>query len=411
MNAIPIHPPAVEMPLAFDDRERLGKGPGVHALIIAISAYTHLPKKDEEDGASTFGLRQLSSSARTGLTIGRWLIDRRERLTEPLATCRLLVAPAADESSFEPELATRSALPTWPNVCVAAEAWRADASSHRDNIAFFYFAGHGVKRQAGDHVLILQNFGDGIGGSLSGKAIDIADLLLGMAPLSTQPDIARRQMFFFDACRTSNPSIEDLQFMKTGSIWNIVKEKDVEDDRVRTTIFSAIPGGPSWANENGTFFGQALLNCLNGGAAVSLDDYGSDDAGWGISMSALPKALTYYLEKLNRTLGAGQNSEMQQVAGDVILQRLDAPPPVDVTLWLKPPTAVPFMQLSVRGYENAIEREYPVERHPVRDTLPAGSYELRGRRRDPQRAPPEYKDKVKPFDAQPPHTPCRLPVT
>jgi len=72
---------------------------------------------------------------------------------------------------------------------------------------------------------------------------------------------------------------------------------------------------------------------------------------------------------------------------------------------------VPFMQLSVRGYENAIEREYPVERHPVRDTLPAGSYELRGRRRDPQRAPPEYKDKVKPFDAQPPHTPCRLPVT
>jgi hypothetical protein len=64
-----------------------------------------------------------------------------------------------------------------------------------------------------------------------------------------------------------------------------------------------------------------------------------------------------------------------------------------------------------RTHQCCREREHPVERHSVLDTLPAGSYEPRGRRREPESAQAEYKDKARTFDAEPPHTRCPLPVT
>src|SRR5262249_45718168 len=157
----------------------------------------------------------------------------------------------------------------------------------------------------------------------------------------SQPEIARKQFYVFDACRTTPEIFTKFQITQAGGIWDVDKEtnegKVIEDDRVRPLFFSAIPGGASYADQKGTLFGRALLECLKGGAAVLLND-DDGDASWGISSNKLPLALDYQLGRINRTEGANGRCEIS-LSGDLIIQRLDAPPSVDIKLRLIPPEA------------------------------------------------------------------------
>ena len=362
------------MSLVIDARERLKGQPGLHAFIVGISAYPYLPGEGHPDTPSACGLRQLSSAALTALKIARWLVDRRDHLAVPLTTCRLLIAARPGEGVDEASLKGQARLPTFAEFSAAAKEWRVDARSHRDNVTFFYFAGHGLKRMRGDHVLILQNFGDGVGGTLSAKAVNIRDLIDGMAPSVRQADIARTQLYVFDACRTTPETFEEYQIMNVGAIWDVDPET-LPDDRKRPLLFSAIPGTVAYADKEGTLFGTALLQSLKGGAGILLSDDG-EDGEWGISLLALPRALNYHLGRINQIAGADQNWEISSLSGELIIQRLDSPPPVDVRLRVFPPEAAATACVSLRNVNNneLIRDSIRLEPHPLDATIPAGHY-------------------------------------
>ena len=174
-------------------------GPGTHALIVGISAYSNLPVGATSAPPTLLGLRQLESCALTAFRIRQWLLAHANQLAKPIASTRLLVVPSSAELAVEPELTKLSHGCTFDDFAVAADAWRNEISSDPGNQALFYFAGHGAQRSSGSHVMLMQDFGKGA--AIFGKAVDTEQLLDGMKPSSLHPKMGLSQMFFIDCCR------------------------------------------------------------------------------------------------------------------------------------------------------------------------------------------------------------------
>ena len=139
------------MSLLFDARAALTGQPGMHALVVGVSAYPHLAG-GADPVADPWGMGQLTSTASSAHMIFEWL--KAAQLSVPLATCRLLLSPSPGEAA----LSGVAEPATVDNLLREADAWRRDASTNRDNATLFYFAGHGIQRTKEDAVLCLQDF-------------------------------------------------------------------------------------------------------------------------------------------------------------------------------------------------------------------------------------------------------------
>jgi hypothetical protein len=357
--------------LLFDDRPAIGANPGVHALVIGVSAYPFLA-----DGATAvpdpWGMGQLTSTAASAFKMFEWLKRTAKQLPVPLATCRVLLSPSAQESSLK-GVADEA---TVNNVLAAANDWRKDAGTNRDNVTFFYFAGHGVQRTKEDAVMCLRDFLEPLGSSLR-NAIDLATLRAGMSPSATRPDIARTQFYFVDACRAQPTELAQFEPLETTAVFN--KDLSGEDDRcspifyasVSNHLAAAIPGVQ-------TMFSQALFECLEGDAGDSLGDDAQGDPMWGVSVGGLNRGLTKKVELLNRSLGGDQILTTGGQFSDATIRRLDGPPMVDVTLAVDPDTAAAFSALRVvtDAKTVAVTHTAPLTPHPHNCRIPAGIYSI-----------------------------------
>jgi hypothetical protein len=357
--------------LLFDDRPALGANPGVHALVIGVSSYPFLT-----DGAQAvadpWGMGQLTSTAASAFKMFEWLKRTRAKLPVPLATCRVLLSP----SPQEPHLNGVADAATTLNVLAAANDWRKDASSHRDNVTFFYFAGHGVQRTKEDAVMCLEDFLQPLGSSLR-NAIDLATVRAGMSPSATRQDIARTQFYFVDACRVQPAELSAFEPLETTAVFN--KDLSGQDDRsspifyasVSNHLAAAIPGVQ-------TLFNQALIECLEGDAGDSLGDDPQGDPMWGVSVNGLGRGLAKKIDVLNRRLGGDQILTTGGQFNDVPIRRLDGPPLVDVTLAVDPDDAAQFSALRVVADAKtvAVAQTPPLAPHPHTCRLPAGIYSI-----------------------------------
>jgi hypothetical protein len=115
--------------------------PRLHALLIGISDY------DVPEGGrpAELALTPLGSAALTVLRVQEWLKGFDGLAGRRMGWQRVMAAPSHVE--FE-RVEDRDALEMirapcrHADVLEALEEWRYEASRHRDNLAFFYFAGH-----------------------------------------------------------------------------------------------------------------------------------------------------------------------------------------------------------------------------------------------------------------------------
>jgi hypothetical protein len=409
-------------PLILDERDNLQGQPGLHALIVGTSAYPHLPKGTGKPALDSLGMSQLTSPARTGYEICDWLMRRKDRLPVPLATIRMLLAPSPTELRIEPKLSGMILPCTWSRFEHVAKEWRNDAGSNRGNMTFFYFAGHGVQRiragrpgvQPGEHVLLLEDFGDGIG-TLLAKAVNSTELIAGMAPSNKYPDIARTQLYFLDSCRITPKKFREYEDMPTGAFWDIYERLEI-DDRVNPIFYTAVPGRTSFGLKGDqTIFSKALLQCLNGGAGMALDDDHQDQERWGISIDSLNATLQYHIDQINKKMpGARQEFKVDGLGtgSHLIIHRLDAPPLIDIVLEVDPEKACSVIRVRVLNDQDDPIRELPVplQPHPYKVSLPAGLYRVSAKI-DPI-TPPYVTPKPKTYQVKPPQVPLwRVKVT
>jgi hypothetical protein len=359
------------MTLVLDNTATL-QGPGLHALLIGVSRYRHLPDGGGAAAEEPLGLAQLNSTARTADIIYQWLLkaDREQRLPLPLATVRLLLSPSDVESDLTPVDPA-----TWVNISREAKAWRTSAAASTDEMTFFYYAGHGIERTKGDSVLLAADFGDPDGGAILGRAIDMRHIVAGMAPpIDVARQIATTQLYFVDACRTPASDLRQFEWEEVPKIWSIPNSG--VDTRAYPIYYAAVPGATAYAlPEKQTLFSMALVDCLDRLGGVGPE---GNDPRWRVTSLSLNDSLEEAIATVNETyshLHPDQTYAPGGQARKVTITYLTQPPEVEVELTLDPDSAAPFYTLEIedRDFNVVLTRE-PIGAVPLRERLPAGLY-------------------------------------
>jgi hypothetical protein len=196
--------------LVFLDDRYGSHTPGTHVIIIGVGHYA-FGKNGASGNSNTIinDLNQLTSPPLSAVAIADWFIESFRNGAKELASVSMLIsddtvkdytpnpapgvvnnAPAtgAAAGTFSPPVANLA------GVKAAALDWSHRLNANRDNMAVFYFCGHGVS-SGQEAALLLQDFGDP-GRDFEG-AIDV-NVLLGT--MKNSPAV--QQLFLFDCCRT-----------------------------------------------------------------------------------------------------------------------------------------------------------------------------------------------------------------
>lgn len=379
------------MTLVFDEREKLkqeGK-PGLHALIVGVSAYPHLPGGTDTTTPDSHNMQQLSSTARTAYMMYRWLVDSKDRLLVPLATIRMLLSPSPGEVAtvVVTDPTTGNPLPvdraTRANFEAEANQWRKDSATRKDNCTFFYFAGHGVQSTNKDSVILLENFGDGLGGTLS-KTVRTDNLWSGLAPTTALPNMARTQLYFIDACQSLPRSFVTKALMSVPDVFDVDLNAP-GDDRHAPVIYATVPGTVAYSLVGAqTLFSQALLNCLNGKAGDRVQEPDGSYM-WRVTFGSLIEALRIEFSAVLAKLPATAQTEQKITVGGFTAElaspivNLSGTPDLDLTIELIPSDSQGVVKLRLVDAANNMVGEplpSPLTPNPYPVRVKAGFYRV-----------------------------------
>lgn len=167
--------------------------PGTHVLIIGVGKYAF----GRGTGAKTVGedLRQLTSPPISARAIADWFLRSFKNQSKPLVSVSLLISedrakayPLPHGGQFQPPRANLA------NVIDATYQWAQRLRSHRDNMAVFYFCGHGASLGQ-EAALLLDDFGHP-----EAELTNAIDVNTFRGTMKNSPAI--QQLYLFDCCRT-----------------------------------------------------------------------------------------------------------------------------------------------------------------------------------------------------------------
>ena len=307
--------------LIFEDG-RPPEIPGVHAVVVGVGHYRHLPGGSGARYADHEGMVQLSSPPHSAQHIAKWLFDTyHDDQALPLRSVHMLVSKKGGAADFSHQHCPAVTVPqaTHADVETAVLDWfdRGDGSS--ENLMLFYFCGHGIS--AGDqHTLLCTDFGKNRLNPFKG-AIDFTDFHLGMGQSK-----ADSQIFFVDACRTiSHNLLEQASFrgepMIPGNLTLVPRRAPVFRSAQPGEKAFGLPGKPS-------AFAQALALAFKGGA------WDKVDGDWVVCTSMLRRALERQIKRVMRAFPTYQ----ADVAGDA-----------EATMTIKYPAGAPVVPVDLGG--------------------------------------------------------------
>jgi hypothetical protein len=271
--------------------------PRLHALVIGVADYPHLIDGTGKPAADQLGLRQITTSLHTAKAVTQWLLHGYNNPDRPLGSVETLISPAQKLADLGGAAVDVEAA-TFGQIKAAFSRWVKRCSSHPENIAFFYFCGHGLQKE--QQYLLPQDFADPDLLSMWENCINFDKMRTGM-----QSCKAQTQLFFVDACRETP--------------FGVLSQKNVDGQELISSTFtdSVKCSAAYMATTSGrqafgpaddvTYFGQAVIACLDGIAAEF------NMGKWGINA---------------QTLGGRLGNVMRQYA-EQFGQPLDCNPDVD----------------------------------------------------------------------------------
>jgi hypothetical protein len=345
-----------------------GATPGTHALVIGVSDYPFVDGPNASELGESFGLSNLTSAARSASEVANWLLTEYRNPAAPLASLRVLLSPAENESIHpavaallpEPAPATRAA------VEADLKSFREACRESTDNMCFVYIAGHGIQLNKRGAVVLLHDFADPDQLNELHGAIDVAGCHAGME----DSDIAQTQIWFCDACRQVPTIARRFERMEGA----LTLSQGVGRVRASPLYLASSTRESAFAQVDGvSLFSQALLWALRGGGAVGPDE---DCPEWHVSTTRLGPILA---DRVEAAAAAENKSQLIDITGpqlEVIAQRFATPPEVDIVVHLRPEDAspVPTAQLLFNG---ALPPVTVPPGWPVRFHGPAGLYLLK----------------------------------
>jgi hypothetical protein len=229
--------------------------PGRHVLLVGVSAYRHLAGGTGPPHGAHLGLGQLGSPAVSAVRLARWMLEE-ERNDVPLQSLELLTSPPQELELGGRQLQIAAA--TTDNVKAAFDRWYERCDGDEQNVAFFYFCGHGMAKEK--LALLFEDFyADPDEPFLT--ALDFEGTHRGMAPCR-----AATQVLVADACRAvSLETLDSLDF----------RPRTFRRPRVRggapadaPRVYSTGPDSLAWGRAGEpTTFAAALVDALGGRAS------------------------------------------------------------------------------------------------------------------------------------------------
>jgi hypothetical protein len=357
-----------------------GRDVGIHALIIGVSDYTYLPGDDDPvEGGSKLGMKKLKTPALGAFRFLQWLqkadaaagADAKVRLNHPLASYDVILAASPEERAIL-GLSDWVEDATTDKVVERIREWRERVAENPDNVALFYFSGHGIQRNKEDAVLMLQDFAQSKAAMLE-HAISFFEIFSGMAPSDDYSNMGMTQLYFVDACRNLPEQIKNFAKLNTQPVFD--NYLGGRDDRMAPVFFSAVNDSKAFAEVGlGSYFNRALLAALECGAENSRDCSGVKC--WPLSVFTLTTAISNEFENFDikqNFVPAGQFRDF-----DVCL--LAQAPQVDMVIQVVPEnqranTTVEVKQMGVHD-PFSWRQSVPPPAHPYRVTAPAGIHNL-----------------------------------
>src|SRR5579864_3225933 len=148
-----------------------------HALVIGVGDYPHLPGGSQAQIAparQSYGLQSLDSPAWSAVEFAAWLTAHLQNRRAPLGTVDLLVsAPPGAPAQLQ-----GFDVPTMAGITTAFNAWEARCHKRADNVAVFYFCGHGFQREV--MMLLPADFGNPAVGVVWNNIIDFTSTQIGL---------------------------------------------------------------------------------------------------------------------------------------------------------------------------------------------------------------------------------------
>ena len=344
------------MPLYFSDAQQI---PQTHILIIGVGNYPYLKGGRAE-------IEQRLDFAK-----------KLEQLTSPPQSAKFFLAEAMDlhkAGAFAKPLGSIEILtdrgtipavevqePTLEHITEAYFGWKDRCNAHPDNVAVFYFAGHGVGKT--EHYLLPSDFGRHY------RNPQVDAFAFDETRAAFHHCKAKTQLFLIDACRLipTDTLLQDFRPLPI-DVFNHV----IGDCSYNLTIKAASHNqGAYGEKEQPSFFIKALMRGLKGGAAVNEEDR------WTVSTGDLAKGINKWLaeEKASENYPQRCNTVIND---SCLLLVLPQPPEVLLHLSCNPGEALPhaaFLCEDPNG--SGFSRERSPDMVPWEVTVPAGIYRLR----------------------------------
>lgn len=364
------------------DRRAEVPGPGLHALLVGISAYANLPSFDEPSGDPRYSMRGLASPALSAWQLARRLqeLDPPEaqadptlrRLHRPLKTLRLLVSPTDKE--LEKARGLKSVAKRKPAtrelIQHALHQWRNDAAQDREGMTLFYFGGHGLHQGTYDAIMLAADFCERYWTDFD-RALRYDSVLAGMAPTSLYPNMAKTQFYFIDCCRNSHPTMNELRQIEVRGVF---QEKLSGDDyRSLPTFFGTVDGGYAGGSAGKpSVLCRALLDGMERGADPSYQAAtGVERGGYPVRFRSLKEAC----DRFCRRERLPPITESGPIGEDAILCWRDQPPEIDVAIELRPAGLGPLRAIELVDEDTKKRFQTVVDPFGLHRTkLPAGIY-------------------------------------
>jgi hypothetical protein len=222
--------------------------PRTHALLIGVGEYPHCVLRRGEPEPLGSLARELSASLdsppRSAARISEWLLEtRRDDDDAPLGSIELLTGEV-----------------TYAAVQAAFNRWYRRCHANPDNVTFFFFSGHGL-RHGRQHALILSDVGENELKFFE-NAVDLEGTFRGMANCAAQT-----QLYFIDACRTTNPVLHAEVDAQPRSL--ITRAREDDPPREAPIFFAAEQSRLAHGRQDEiTPFASAVMKALDGSAAV-----------------------------------------------------------------------------------------------------------------------------------------------
>ncbi|MFA7764831.1 caspase family protein [Streptomyces sp. NRRL S-448] len=317
--------------------------PAVHAFVIGVGSYRHLPGGAGPVLGDTLGLQQVLEPPLSARAFLNWLTNGSSHpLALPLGSIELLMS-ADGGYAYKGRPVAQATLPNAQN---AVASWFDRCHSNQGNIALFYFCGHGLER---DHqYLLLEDFGQAPMDPLA-MSIDLNSFWDGMAACQ-----ADTQIFITDACR--QVPWELIETFSTRGNPLIPPILGGNTDRNAPRLLATRKGDTALgAPGQVTYFTQALIAALSG--AGGEDPNGNDK--WVVSYYKLADAIQKLLAFGPYGSAVGGTRQQCRTGGEsqnMVLVHLAGPPQVPVQIDCIPPETAQVAALELTSQLRNITR-------------------------------------------------------